>query len=268
VASDLLFDQMKELVENASTANDGRPVVLWAVSGGPQCAPLSFLHRMDQVTRLLRPPRRRRRAESVVALHTLTHALPAPATGVERPLYLVVRRAVAVVETVLHNINATWCRVTGKPPDRVESDFLSEASTAEAVRESIVMSVRRKNAATAECRLNVGDMVRVRLDWIKAAGLAWSRQVYRVIKVAAPRQTQQQQLLHRHVTYKLVTVHTTKCDDTGDETEVDGVFYRDDLQLYRPVDRCVEGKRQFVVQKLIKPVLQTATQMYEVKWVG
>jgi hypothetical protein len=63
-------------------------------------------------------------------------------------------------------------------------------------------------------------------------------------------------------------VHTTKCDDTGDETEVDGVFYRDDLQLDRPVDRCVEGKRQFVVQKLIKPVLQTATQMYEVKWVG
>jgi hypothetical protein len=187
----------------------------------------------------------------------------------------------AALPTVLRNVNATWCRVTNRTPNRVEGDFLAVASTAADVRAAIVKSVRQKNTdnirGNAAPRFKVGDLVRVRLDWVKSSGLAWSRHVYKVVKVAVPKAAPE--LLHRHVRYTLVAVNGTKCDADGaadgdaEETPpVDNVFYNDDLRLYHAVDRCVEGQQRFVIERLVKPVTRKmhgrATRMYDVKWVG
>eukprot|EP00038_Savillea_parva_P005526 m.157181 g.157181 ORF g.157181 m.157181 type:complete len:477 (-) comp11727_c0_seq5:447-1877(-) len=186
----------------------------------------------------------------------------------------------AALPTVLGNINQTWCRMTNRTPNRVEADFLAAAPTALAVRATIVKNVQQRNVdnlrGNAAPRFKVGDLVRVRLDWIKAAGLAWSRQVYRVVQVAKPKRSLAQQQLHRHVRYTLVAVHDTKCDPDVDDptpTAVDGVYYNDDLRLYYAVDRCVDGDRQYIVERLVKPLTRTtvngrATRMYEVKWAG
>lgn len=81
----------------------------------------------------------------------------------------------AALPTVLRNINKTWCRVTNESPDQVEREFLASAATAAAVRKTIVKSVGHKNdSGSGAARFKRGDLVRTRLDWIKAAGLAWS----------------------------------------------------------------------------------------------
>lgn len=45
-ASESTFLQWKSLIENASAANQNQPVVMWAISGGPQWT-LAFFHRMS-----------------------------------------------------------------------------------------------------------------------------------------------------------------------------------------------------------------------------
>jgi hypothetical protein len=46
-ALDDMYTQLKDLVESVSKSNDGRKVLLWGFSGGPQPA-LAFLHRQTQ----------------------------------------------------------------------------------------------------------------------------------------------------------------------------------------------------------------------------
>ena len=106
----------------------------------------------------------------------------------------------------------------------------------------------------------VGDVVRLRVEWVKSSGLNWSRQLYRVVRVIRGRCRS----TYRHARYKIVA------NDTDEP--VAGLHQNDQLQRYVPVIRGVDSAERFIVQRLVTPVLRVRQgrrmEMYEVRWKG
>jgi hypothetical protein len=101
----------------------------------------------------------------------------------------------------------------------------------------------------------VGDLVRVKLDWDKAAGLAWSRDLFAVASVRSSTYGPQ----YRHTQYRLL-------DDKAEM--VPGVFYNDQLQLVQALEHGVEAPVKYIVDRLAKPKVNDGVRVYEVKWQG
>jgi hypothetical protein len=188
---------------------------------------------------------------------------------------------VNMLPTILHNINSTWCRVINKSPNKAEKEFL-ETNDASIMRAQIIKSMgksRQKNGSKpnslTKVRFQVDDLVRVRLQWSKSAGLNWSHDIYKIVQVNPG--SDDDAPIYRHTQYKLAACESKDRLDDCDEI-LQGVFYNDDLQLYMPVLEPVKGKERFVIESLVKPVLEKTqhahskakrpAQLYEVKWMG
>jgi hypothetical protein len=105
-----------------------------------------------------------------------------------------------------------------------------------------------------------GDVVRIKLDWDKAAGLAWSRELYAIESARTSTYGPQ----YKHTQYRLLD-HNAE--------PVPGVFYNDQLQLVQEIQQAVEGQQQFIIDRLVKPLVSVnedgeGVQMYQVKWLG
>ncbi len=98
--------------------------------------------------------------------------------------------------------------------------------------------------------------MRIKLDWDKAAGLAWSRELYAVESARTSMYGPQ----YKHTQYRLLD-HNAE--------PVPGVFYNDQLQLVRDIQQKVEGQQQYIIDRLVKPLVSgEGVQMYQVKWLG
>jgi len=164
---------------------------------------------------------------------------------------------VHVLPTVLNNYNNSWSRIIKSTPNAVEAKFLATGETKE-THENIRKSVAPKNqqlSALATKLFAKGDVVRIKLDWDKAAGQAWSRDLYAVASVRTSTYGPQ----YRHTQYRLL-------DQQGDS--VAGVFYNDQLQRVDNIQQLVGGPDKYIIDRLVKPLVVEGVRMYQVKWLG
>lgn len=205
-----------------------------------------------------------------------------------------------MLKTICHNLNTSVSRVTKYTPNEVEDAFLQPTAdvtpgpTTPQVQQNIIQSITARNRKhrlpNCSSQFHVGQVVRVRLNWIKTNGLNWSRQLYTIQQVIGNYLSPNP--LHRKVRYKLAEV---SCDSkaqsptaknktprktqtraqsrsrskkrsrargrsqskTRDEPQlVPGLFTCDQLQLHAEIQHPVSGPQRFVVRKLIRPVLR------------
>jgi len=163
----------------------------------------------------------------------------------------------ALLPTVLANYNSSWSRIIKSTPDAVERAYLATGDATEArdnIRRAVVARNQRPSALAARL-FQVGDLVRVKLDWDKAAGLAWSRDLYAVAAVRTRAYGPQ----YRHTQYRLIDEHAEP---------VPGLFYNDQLQRVEGLQTTVAGPAKYIVQRLVKPLVREARAVYQVKWQG
>jgi transposase InsO family protein len=169
---------------------------------------------------------------------------------------------VQLLPLVLCNYNNSWSRIIKSTPNNVEKKFLETGDTEETYKniKQAVVPKNRQLSSLATQLFKQGDVVRIKLDWDKAAGLAWSRELYAVESARTSTYGPQ----YKHTQYRLLD-HNAE--------PVPGVFYNDQLLLVRDIQQKVEGQQQYIIDRLVKPLVSVngdgeQVHMYYVKWLG
>lgn len=163
---------------------------------------------------------------------------------------------VKFIPIAIRNYNQTISRVTGKTPNEIEEQNKEEN---EETKNTIKKNVIAKNDNQDIQKFKLFDKVRIKMENINfsKSGMNWSRNLYRVSKVIAPKK-------ENVMTYK----YKIRPDKKGSKSFSE-VFYTNDLQKINDIKNKVKAPEKFIVSSLVKPIVdEFGRRFYEVRWKG